>query len=237
MLARRSAGSVLAEEAQQALLLQRIDDGAADFAGEPSVVLAERWRGSTCKALPHALGEIGETTGDETASSRHFSACMRHQLGEPGRGFQALGINLRQHFGGQAETSDALCQAGLEIQLAAHCGLGDRGNLGLDPAKSAISSMHSMVMAVESMSIAIKPTCAIGMRRSAGQDVSGGTRRRWCWSCAKILGGDGSRPIGAPSTFSLKARSQWARKPKIRKVDRINLSAEPFGSRVLSKAK
>ena len=82
----------------------------------------------------------------------------KHSLGA-GRKTQATVVDVLQALAARPFSSATrVRQALAEVDLAAHRALGDRGDLRLDPEHAAISSMHSMVISVESMSIATTRT-------------------------------------------------------------------------------
>jgi hypothetical protein len=80
---------------------------------------------------------------------------------------------LHTHVAGRWHPSLSVARRGVsgfpKIQFTAHCGFGDFRHLRFKPCMSAISSMHSMVISVESISIATNLNLQAALFRQRGE--------------------------------------------------------------------
>ena len=149
-----------------------VQDVAQHAAGQHAIVDLQRVgvRAVQLQALAQPVGEEGEAArhqqhldaGGLRGADQPFGARIQPQL---------FRVDLFQRLGRHAlEQRDAAAQAfGEVLDLAAHGGFGDFRHLVLTPATPAISSMHSMLISVESMSMA--STLQLDSFRPAGRKV------------------------------------------------------------------
>ena len=159
------------------------DHAAGELAVGRSSSTLERAKSMPSRSRTRSVKKVKPP--DTSSTFRPAALQAAHQLLGAGVELQPLVVDLLQRRHRHAlQQRHAPAQAFLEVgDLAAHRGLGDGGDLGLLPTASAISSMHSMLISVESMSkaISLKSVSAQGRREAldheAGRDFIGWVMR------------------------------------------------------------